>query len=285
MNKIFVILFILLFSTCYTLAQNTSSVDQTGNYHVATVNQTGSNTSDIDQIRTDYTYYPNVHNVATVNQNGSGNQSTIYQYKGTYGGNVYNSEATVQQVGSSNISDINQNVNDHAHSVTTQLGNQNQAYVDQISNTSWSTIYQNGHRNIGDQYLWTSNSTADITQVGNDNEAYQTTLTPPVKNSTFDVLQYGNGNYAQQDMKATAWGYASELNTEYVYQQGNYNTAYQYQEGSSNYAYANAVGNHNYADVTQIGDFTSSTQVQNGNYHSSTVSQIGDNNISTVTQY
>jgi hypothetical protein len=300
MKRFLTILLVVTLVCSISFAQNTSTVNQTGNNHQATVSQSGTgNDSTLNQTKTDYTYYSSATR-ATINQTGTDNTSIVNELRGAYGGNANWSEVTVNQSGTDNMSNVYQNVNDYAHATVTQDGIENEADIDQIGNTSYATIYQQGELNYGKQYLWTINSTADIIQVGSSNQAYQTTLTPPVKNSVFYIEQRGDRNYAQQDIKGTAWGYAQGGNNATIYQTGNDNNATQFmggspsgsdyntstisQTGNDNDATSSQDGTFNTDTITQLGNSNLASLTQTGTGHLGTINQIGDGNAATVTQ-
>ena len=265
-------------ATITQTGNNSATVNQTGSNHIAEVTQDGSNTATVDQVKTDYTYYTSATN-AKVTQKGTNNIADVDQFKGAYGGNANFSKAIVDQDGADNLATIKQNVNDHADAAITQKGNSNEALIEQISNTSWATIHQEGTDNYGKQYLWTVNSYADIKQIGDRNEATQTTLTPPVKLSKFYAEQIGDDNKATQTIKGSAWGYANGNNQELLYQTGDFNVGTQVHEG------VGGVGaDFNLSTITQTGDLNTATTTQLGDHHTATVTQIGNSNNATVFQ-
>ena len=242
------------------LAQNVSTVDQTGNGAVATVTQSGNgNNSDVNQ-DADSAY-------AEVTQSGGPNTATVNQNAA-----ADNAKALVQQIsspvgGPANISTITQNANTSAFS--NQIGNNNQstitqdgqslapqqlpfayaAFVEQIGSNNIASISQPGEEN-----------TAASRQYGNNGESYITQSgiggTPDVNNVARVTQEVGSDN-------------AYSL----VSQDGQDNTADVLQYGADNESWVYQTGANNVADVKQYSSNNDSTVNQNGNGNSATVTQ------------
>ena len=219
------------------------------------------------------------NNDATVNQEGN------------------NHVADVSQTGLLNIADVEQSANSGDYAKVKQLGEENKAYVTQdgAAGTHHAEVDQEGDRNeatIDRQGIWGSAlGEAFITQLGNDNKAFQNQHANKASYALID--QDGNDNYADQNM-AAEFGGGGTGHTAYIYQEGDDNYAYQHQRGRSHYAYIDQDGydNHawmsqdnggvdvynNWAKIDQEGDHNWAAVDQDGNTNTFNLKQEGNEN-------
>jgi hypothetical protein len=231
------------------LAQNVSTVDQTGSGATATVTQTGNgNNSDVNQASD--------NSNTEVTQSGGPNTATVNQNAA-----ADNAKALVQQIsspvgGAANTSTITQNANTSAFS--NQIGNNNQ-----------STITQDG-QSLAPQELPFAYA-AFVEQIGANNIA---SISQPGEENTAASRQYGNNGQSYITQSGLA-------GTPYVN-----NVARVTQESGSDNAYSlvSQDGQDNTADVLQYGADNESRITQTGPNHVADVKQYSSGNDSTVTQ-
>jgi hypothetical protein len=230
---------------------NLADVTQAGNQDAANVGQNGAdNTANVGQ-------YGNGLK-ADVNQIGTGNNATVAQ--GADGAPVnsdplvgYVTGAVIYQEGDSNTA-----------STTWHVGNLG------------TRITQTGDGNLGTQDLSAiagykaGKYAIDIQQVGDNNQATQTTAPKYGSHGIQDMLikQTGNLNIADQD---SVGGRSSVME---ILHSGDSNTSTQFQDGMFDVAKANVVGNSNMTFQTQI----SSVWGAATSYNSAVADIYGDNN-------
>ena len=272
MKKLFVDLILVFSIASFGFAQNTSTVNTTGNNNTTLTTQTGSNVATINQIKVDWSS-------ATQTQNGTGNIAEIKQetYFWGPGNNSDHNTAAQEQYGQSNNALIWQKPDPnlgHNTAVQYQNGSTNkliawqfavngEVHQDQIGNNNEAHSYQTGFNGYVKQYQegmqniaavdeqggggWVTGNIAMQTQIGNWNKT--------------EISQYGTGG------SKTAQG----------------NQAYVDQEGSDNWAGEGLFSNGLFG-IYQEGNYNISTVTQNNNVNKSQVFQYGDNNSATVTQ-
>jgi len=265
-----------------------------------------ANTADVTQDGTD--------NAATVTQTGTNNGAAVNQY----GKNL----ADIQQTGSTNTAQIDQGAsgspvtNFHLPAYPSdwwmgayivQSGNGNLATMNQKNSSTYSHIKQDGDGNKGTQDLGASISQANgtysphrgvqIDQVGNNNEAYQTTQSHFGCYGIQDmqIEQTGNSNYAKQD---SVGGMASTME---IFQEGDDNSSTQYQNGRWSTAHVDILGSNNTTDQYQqytsygnsgqneayidiVGSDNTANQSQTGEENNADIDISGNNNTACQTQ-
>jgi hypothetical protein len=209
----------------------------------ATIDQTGSNFSDVTQFDFADT---------KVTQSGAQNSAKVWQ-QGDDG-----SLATANQ----------------SFAVVWQLGNGNQASISQDNTDApppWgnsATITQTGDSNVGSSSQNGDHNTSNITQTGIGNQA-STVVNPGAMYSarnTQDILQDGDFNVASAS--AVGW-----YNTGLINQDGIGNEATLEQLGDSNWSLTKQTGTRNIAFTSQAGLTNVSTITQNGAGNRATVTQ------------
>ncbi|GAB4328272.1 MAG: hypothetical protein Kow0037_02460 [Calditrichia bacterium] len=292
MKKLFSFLVILALTVSVSLAQNTATANQNGDFNNATITQTGSNEAYVEQNSSANAL--NKGNVVSVNQTLVGtlqNKSTVYQGDITKNKRAKRALATVQQTGEGNEALIYQVA---SKGVTEQLqtGNLNYAeattsggvkvYQTQQGNENYvrlgQGLMQNGQV---DQYQEGDKNRAGITvagpgtrsahlrqkQIGNENESYIIGFRGnPGMLSYID--QFGNQNWA--DLQLTG----GQKNGFVITQDGNLNTLD-----------ADITKNENYMDLYQLGNENDiNIMIQNSGENTVTVSQTGNLNVANINQ-
>jgi hypothetical protein len=272
MKKLTTLLFVLLFAGTTAFAQNTATVDQSGDNQVANATQFGStNTVDIDQLSTN-----TGPQEAEAMQDGTGNNATISQTQSGGGGNTPANTAFIEQIGTSNVSSQMQNAPGY------NSGQHVWGYQEGTSNILSQTI-SGGYAN-----------SLKSEQYGTGNSADQTANGPYADGN---VYQDGTDNIAEQSLTGSNNGYSSaimlieQLGTENYASQifagsglGHMNNAEIYQDGLDNDAWQDGSGRDLNAELYQTGDSNWSMQTQTGNGHSSVVTQTGSGNVATTVQ-
>jgi hypothetical protein len=281
MKKLFALLTVVLFSG-FMMAQNTSTVDQTGNQQVASVTQTGNNTSDIDQVTDLIT---GGKQTATVVQDGTLNSSIIDQ-NNTGGTQVVSNDAYINQIGTSNFS--SQTTRSYGNQDINLWGLQNglentltQATIGGY--TSSFVAYQTGDLNKAEQTMTSSNTDGKIDQLGDGNYAkqYFTGQNHGYYTNGMLIVQTGDDNDATQEFHGGGWGVGSNGQ---IHQTGNLNNATQYSDGFPNTQLTTQVGDENQAETTQNGNFNSGIIYQDGNFNFGSISSTGNNNTADINQ-
>ena len=264
-------------------------------------------------------------NTADITQDGPGNDATITQ-AGTNNAGTINQYGTnladIQQTGDDNTAQIDQGAsgspvsNNHLPAYAgdwwlaayiEQTGSVNYATTAQRRSSTYSHIKQTGDDNTATQDIDTSQSKANSTysprrgvqidQVGNGNEAHQTTLASfgcfGIQN--MQILQTGNDNYAQQD---SIGGMSCVME---IFQEGDGNSSTQYQDARFSVAHVDILGDNNTTSQTQqytswgdscdsdalidiIGDGNTANQSQTGEFHFADIDVLGDGNFASQTQ-
>ena len=175
--------------------------------------------------------------------------------------------ADIDQVGNNHYADIAQTGLYNTATVVQDHGSGGIAGIEQVGDNNQADIEQTGA--AGDHE-------ASITQIGNDNKAFQDQRFWGSGSGYLSIEQYGNNNEAYQDrqhMNKNADGL--------IYQEGDDNYAFQNQRtsfsgGGTAFASISQTGDDNWASQSQtgLGDFTS-TIVQSGNHNTANVVQQG----------
>lgn len=302
MKKLFAIFVSVMFLAGFAFAQNTSTVDQTGDGNDADVTQTGSNTASIEQIANNST--------ATQIQDGTGNVADLDQKGGwPAGSTVVNETGYQEQIGSNNTATLwqladggsggntgnqyqegsNNLVVAWQHTVDSdvdqdQIGNGNEAHSYQVGFNGYIKQYQNGTDNVAavDEQAgggWVVGNIAEQSQTGNWNKSeisqYGTGGAKNAQGNKAYITQNGSDNWAGEGL------YSNGLFG--IYQEGNYNEAEVTQNDNVNKSEVFQYGDGNMVDVNQTGG--TGLFGDYGDYvNKSTVTQTGDNNNSTVNQ-
>jgi len=253
---------------------NVANTTQTGDLNVANTSQYGRNVGNIDQV--------GKNNDATIGQGAPGSPVDNYKQPG-YVGDWINGAYIKQD------------------------GNSNSASIIERRSSTYAHIYQVGDYNFGSQDIDTYESKANsnfiphrgvqIDQVGDSNEAYQTTVASFGCYGIQDmqIFQQGDSNYANQYSKG---GMASVME---IFQTGDLNISFQYQDGRFSRAHASMIGDNNYtdqyqeytvwsisgqnkADIDIVGSNNIATQYQKGEYNEAHIYQNGDFNSVSQTQ-
>lgn len=251
---------------------NDSFIDQSGSGASAVVIQNGDGSQGGPGFPTNESFVnqEGANTTAEVTQNGSQNFSDIDQLAGSNG-----SFATVVQTtdpdGITNSAERNEST-----IIQTALST---AYVEQIGQSNFSKVTQNGAGATSDFAAANAESTAVYvsqkgfngsseikqTDAGSDNEAVLLQTDFSI-NEQSEITQSGSENLAVVTQSGMD-------NFSEVLQGGDLNTATVNQSGINNDSYVDQSGNSNTATVTQY---------SNNNY--STVNQSGNGNTATVTQ-
>ena len=185
-------------------------------------------------------------------------------------------EATIDQIGDSNVADVTQ------RNLGFQIGARAQVKQDNsVSPTvgNIATIVQPDASDPDPAVIG-----AYIEQVGDNNYAHQDL----VQFSQASIKQVGDENSAEQYHTGTGhYAFAEQSGSFNVITQtedGLFNRAEAWQIGNSNSITQFQIGNHNHAYAWQSGNNNFITQNQTGDGHSSQVTQNGDNNVARVTQ-
>ncbi len=300
MKKLFAFLIVVFFAG-FLLAQNTSTVNESGNFNTHMVDQTGSNTSTINQ--TAATGAANNH--AFVTQNGIGNAAEQTQYQQPaitapqnvtinqvgddntatqeqgFGYTGYN-DATIEQLSSSNTGYQRQDGYNLTSDILQEGGNTNYAEQYQAGNHEVATATQNGAVNTSRQTQSGINHNATVMSVGDYNYAQQTQSggtynSPPtyLSGHTASINQKGYGNWASQNQSGLQNNHAT------IQQDGNQNNSTQNQAGSSNNSQVVIAGNNNTTLQDQKGNNDFSYFAASFNTHGNVMTNYqsgGDNN-------
>lgn len=246
MKKLFALFTVILFAG-FMMAQNTATVNTTGNDNKADVNQTGSNNVLVDQLNS-------TKNEAKVNQSGT---NEAYLTQGMVE-NYYDAPYSIStnMPASNNLGTID------------QLGTNNYLEIVQVGDNNKGSLNQNGNNNIGYIYqgwpfgFW--GETAITSALSSDN-------------SIVEIEQLGDAN------RGLVWQYGGTDNEVKISQNGNSNIS-QIAQGfiynDANYDFTHPVYNtaNNYAIVNQFGDNNSGKLFQLGNDNSFVLTQNGDGN-------
>ncbi|MBW4057247.1 MAG: hypothetical protein HIU83_18065 [Proteobacteria bacterium] len=246
----------LLLAPGMAFSANVADVTQVGDSNVATADQAGAeNKADVSQ-------YGN-KSKADVDQIGNSNKATVAQ--GTSGSPINSGDLVGYVTGAK----IYQEGNSNTASTTWHVGNLG------------SRISQIGHGNTGTQDLSATEGykagkyAIDIQQLGDDNQAAQTTSPSYGSYGIQDMLIYqkGNSNLGTQ----TSIGGKATVMT--ISQTGDNNNSTQSQDGMVDVTIANIVGDGNRTVQSQV----SSVWGAATSYNSATIDILGNDNVS-VTQ-
>lgn len=306
MKKVNLVLGMVL-AVSMAMAQNISTVTQTGGNQNATIGQTGANaavvsqsTDDgmeqranvtqngsssvkITQIETGPTPAGASIPIQTANvvQDGAANNATIWQSETGDGGKVLNT-AKLDQFGDNNTSLQKTNTPGYNSGVAVigyQKGNGNTISQDITSGyTEYFKAEQKGDGNKATQTGSGSNADGTIYQEGNSNEGIQTLtgMNNGYYRTGMLIRQIGGNNKATQIFWGNDYGAGNSGET---YQTGSYNTATQ-----------TGTGHHFTSIVTQNGGWNTATVNQNGTANPLLVDnsvelyQNANSNTATITQ-
>lgn len=254
MKKIIKILFAVLISTTFIVAQNAATVIDNGSFNDAFIKQIGS------------------PNTATITQTGDLNtadQGDIYA--NTLFGLLTGAKGITQQ-GVGNIGTIIQtNLNPHHPVVSGPI-----AGIGQYSNYNKATILQSHSGHWMREYAWVQQQTG-----------YNTSLQKQVSGNYHFSHIYQTGN-TLNTAETQQWGGYNQRAT--IYQNGYDNDAYQFQGQTSlsytekNVAEATQLGNWNKSKQYQYGSDNTAKTVQDGNSNEATAYQYTSVNTSNVWQ-
>jgi hypothetical protein len=244
-------------------SNNNSTINQTGQYNDAVVDQNGSDAQSVVTQSGDGTNLDR-QNEVSVTQDGVGAFSSVSQ-----AGSDRN-EAEVIQDGD-NMSIVEQ--------TGTSLG----AEVRQDGDFNNSWIYQNGNSSQVGNAL--NGSSAGVIQTGDNNSSLVDQ--DPSSYATTNVTQIGDHNNSTVIQEVTGGAGANRSSAD-VDQLGNNNLSNVTQTSALNNARLDATvlqdGDWNNSAVTQGGQDNEASVSQDGNYHASTVTQSGEDADATVTQ-
>jgi Curlin associated repeat len=267
MKKIFVILVVMVFSSYFILAQNTSTTSQTGNNNDINISQDGG-LQDADVSQEGNT------NTTKINQftdNGGTQISDVIQT-----GNTNNAEVDMDQTGSGGNTPGNS-------AYIEQIGNNNDSYqrVNAPSSNSGQDVMgtQTGNSNELDQrILGGYTDYFEAAQTGNNNKIVQ--LMPSATHNKGVVNQDGNNNDANQNLSGGNNGYNAPIS---VTQDGDWNTTDQDFVSTQTFSHVNngkitQTGNYNYGkqDVTGANVTVQSEVIGNNNDSRQFVGSYGD---------
>ena len=254
----------MVFAVTFAMAQNTSTVNQSGTSNSAATTQTGDlNTATVDQAGT--------LNFVTVTSTGDNNLATGVQ-NGTQNGDASRPDlGYIKQIGNSNIAHLNEGVIGGATS------NYADGFIDQTGDGNYAEL------NITGQYHNGIDHGITQIQLGVEMPGNQAFITEAYFNNDMDVYQRGSDNLVTGIING-------ENNQFFVDQDGTNNTAWVNQLGDSNGEWGYYWGWHlsdrnwnvlsqngteNTGKVDQQGDFNKFKMVQEGDYNVAQVLQLG----------
>ena len=272
MKKLCLLVLVMMLAAGMAFAANTSDVEQTGSGNTASVDQYGNNLAD-------------------VNQDGNTNTANIDQ--GASGADVSNNHLP-SYPGDWILG-----------AFIDQLGSGNDASITMTKSSNGASIDQDGDGNIASMNIGTTQSKTtnwalmglDIDQVGNTNEAYQTTIASfgCYGIQGMPIVQTGGNNYASQ------WSKGGMASTIEIFQTGNFNSSTQSQDARYSTSHAVIDGDNNITDQDQTytvwsisgqddaciditGDYNNASQYQLGEYNIADIDILGDSNIASTSQ-
>lgn len=300
------LIFIVLFTVGFVMAQNTATINQYGSNIGSVIQSGGDNNQATIQQGTLSAPVTNNLNQTTgwkegsyIQQIGGSNEASSTVLTSRNGTSIY-------QLGNSNYA--TQEIKSSAHETTSltlmgidaeQIGNDNHATQRTISSFGSvgikpMTVYQEGNSNVADQVsVGGYGQIQRIRQIGNNNnnptvsmntfDLSTTTLANPLTALTFKftgqngtatlpMTQYSNQMYGSAIMNVT----------------GNNNNTYQFQEYSvwslsgRNNVTLDLIGHNNDVAQCQLGEYNNSDLDIDGNSNVVSTSQLGDSNIADV---
>lgn len=300
MKKVSLFLGIMLAAN-FAMAQNTATVNQTGDNGQAIVTQGGTlNAAAVTQVET-ASNLPSGIQKATVKQTGTSNNAIVSQTE-TGGGNHGTNKAYIEQIGSSNQS-VQSTYAPNYNSGQDVWGYQNGE--NNILNQTWQGGYTNsfnasmtGNRNHVIQGWNASNSHGYVTINGSDNHATQGLYGDNEGYSIgIKIDQAGDFNNATQEFRGGAQGHN---NVGLINQIHDNNTANQTVNGFDVFAIIDQIGYDNianqtitgianfssikYIEVKQTGDDNTAEQTVLGNSNQAKFTQTGNNNEARTSQ-